>query len=458
MTTVAVVGGGVAGLAAAFDLASANGVEVVLLEAGDRLGGKVRTGSLAGRAMDLGPDSFLARRPEAVRLCTELGLADDLVAPAATSAGVWSRGRVRTLPAGQVLGVPTDPWALARSGIVSALGAARAAVEPVLPGRPLAEGSDAAVGRLVGRRFGREVAERLVDPLLGGINAGSTDALSVVAAAPQLAAAARRSRSLVRGLRGAPAAAPGPVFLTHPGGLSVVVDALAARVDELGVTVRRSCPVEAVEPRAGGGYRLPVPGGGVEADGVVLALPAPAAAGLVAGAAPAAAPTLAAVRAASVVLVGLAYRAGDAPPDPVGSGFLVPRPERRLMTACSWASAKWAHLGSDGMVRLRVSAGRVDDLRAMAMDDDEVVERLRVELEAAVGLSADPIDVQVARWPDGFPQYAPGHLDRMAGVQAELDRALPGVALAGAALGGIGIPACVGSGRAAATRVLHRLG
>jgi oxygen-dependent protoporphyrinogen oxidase len=164
------------------------------------------------------------------------------------------------------------------------------------------------------------------------------------------------------------------------------------------------------------------------------------------------------VRAASVVLVGLAYRAGDAPADPVGSGFLVPRPERRLMTACSWASAKWAHLAGDGVVRLRVSAGRVDDPRALAMDDDEVVTRLRVELEAAVGVSADPVDVRVARWPDGFPQYAPGHLGRMAAAQAELDRVLPGVALAGAALGGIGIPACIGSGRAAAARVLSTFG
>ena len=456
MTAVAVVGGGVAGLAAALDLAAA-GTDVALFEAGDRLGGKVRTGSLAGVAMDLGPDSFLARRPEAVRLCTELGLATDLVSPAATGAGVWSRGRVRMLPPGQVLGVPTDALALARSGIVSPVAAARAALEPAWPGRPLAEDEDVAVGTLVGRRFGRAVAERLVDPLLGGINAGNTDSLSVDAAAPQLAAAARRSRSLVRGLRGGPAAAPGPVFLTHPGGLSVLVDALAARLGSHGVAVSRSCPVEALEHRPGGGYRLATPGGSLEVDGVVLAVPAPAAARLLAGLAPAAAPTLDGVRAASVVLVGLAYRPGDAPVDPVGSGFLVPRPEGRLMTACSWASAKWAHLGADGVVRLRVSAGRVDDPRAMAMDDDDVVERLRVELAAAVGVEADPVDVVVARWPDGFPQYAPGHLSRIAAVHAELDRSAPGVALAGAGLGGVGIPACIGSGRAAAARVLSAL-
>ena len=456
MTSVAVVGGGVAGLAAALDLA-AGGTEVALLEAGDRLGGKVRTGALAGVAMDLGPDSFLARRPEAVRLCTELGLAADLVSPAATSAGVWSRGRVRTLPSGQVLGVPVDPRALARSGIVSPLGAVRAALEPVWPGRPLPEGADEAVGALVGRRFGREVAERLVDPLLGGINAGNTDSLSVEAAAPQLAAAARRSTSLARGLRVGPPPAAGPVFLTHPGGLSVVVHALAARLAELGVTASRSCPVEGVERRPGG-YRVASPGGSLEVDGVVLAVPAPAAARLLADLSAAAAPPLAAVQAASVVLVGLAYRPGDAPAAPVGSGFLVPRPERRLMTACSWASAKWAHLGADGVVRLRVSAGRVDDPRAMAMDDDEVVDRLRVELAAAVGVEADPVDVVVARWPDGFPQYAPGHLDRIAAVHAELARSAPGVALAGAGLGGVGLPACIGSGRAAASRVLSALG
>lgn len=456
MTSVAVVGGGVAGLAAALDLAATAGVDVTLLEAGERLGGKVRTGSLAGVAMDLGPDSFLARRPEAVRLCTELGLAADLVAPAATSAGVWSRGRVRMLPSGSVLGVPTDPWALARSGIVSPLGAVRAALEPVLPGRPLAEGEDEAVGALIGRRFGREVAERLVDPLLGGINAGNTDSLSVDSAAPQLAAAARRSTSLVRGLRGGPAPVPGPVFLTLPGGLSLLVDALVARLGELGATVSPSCPVEAVERRPGG-YRLATPGDTLDVDGLVLAVPAPSSARLLTGLAPAAARPLEEVRAASVVLVGLAFRSGDAPAAPAGSGFLVPRPERRLMTACSWASAKWAHLGADGVVRLRVSAGRVDDLRASAMDDDDVVERLRVELAAAVGVEADPIDVTVARWPDGFPQYAPGHLDRIAAVHAELDRSLPGVALAGAGLGGVGLPACIGSGRAAATRVLAAL-
>ena len=456
MTSVAVVGGGVAGMAAALDLATA-GAEVALLEAGDRLGGKVRTGSLAGVAMDVGPDSFLARRPEAVQLCTELGLADDLVPPAATSAGVWSRGRVRVLPAGQVLGVPTDAVALARSGIVSPVGAARAALEPLWPGRPLGGDEDVAVGALTGRRFGRAVAERLVDPLLGGINAGNTDSLSVDAAAPQLAAAARRARSLVRGLRSGPAPAPGPVFLTHPGGLSVVVDALADRLGSLGVAVSRSCPVEAVEPRPGGGYRLATPGGALEVEGVVLAAPAPATARLLAAAAPRAAPPLDGVRAASVVLVGLAYRSGDAPVDPVGSGFLVPRPEGRLMTACSWASAKWPHLGADGIVRLRVSAGRVDDPRAMAMDDDDVVQRLRVELAAAVGVEAEPVDVVVARWPDGFPQYAPGHLRRIAGVHAELDRVAPGLALAGAGLGGVGLPACIGSGRAAAARVLAAL-
>jgi oxygen-dependent protoporphyrinogen oxidase len=247
------------------------------------------------------------------------------------------------------------------------------------------------------------------------------------------------------------------VFLTHPGGLSVVVDALAAHLADLGVAVSRSCPVEEVERRPGGGYRLATPGGALEVDGVVLAVPAPAAARLLADVTPAAVPPLAGVQAASVVLVGLAYAAGDAPVDPVGSGFLVPRPERRLMTACSWASAKWAHLGADGVVRLRVSAGRVDDPRAMAMDDDEVVDRLRLELAAAVGVDADPVDVVVSRWPDGFPQYAPGHLDRIASVTAELARSAPGLALAGAGLGGVGLPACIGSGAAAAARVLAAL-
>jgi protoporphyrinogen/coproporphyrinogen III oxidase len=427
----AVVGGGIAGLAAAHDLTKA-GHEVVVHEASERVGGKLRTERFAGVQLDAAPDAFLARRPEALELCRELGLADDLRPPASGSSYIWSRGRLRPVPKGQVLGVPTDLVALARSGILSPAGAARAALEPVLPGEPLV--GDAAVGDVIRARFGEEVAARLVDPLIGGINAGHTDLLSIDAVAPQIAAAARRHRSLVRALKEQPPPQPGPVFLTHPGGMERLVDALVEAIESRGGEVRSGSAVTDLDD--------------LDADGVVLAVPAPVAARLLDG--PVAA-TLADVAYSSVTLVTFAYpdAAVDRPLD--ASGFLVPRPEGLLMTACSWASTKWAHLAAPGRFLLRVSAGRVGDDRALGMPDDAVVAQLRDELELTMGVRGEPIEVAVHRWPGAFPQYQPGHLDRVRGVLAELP---PHVALAGALLGGVGIPACIGTGRAAATRLL----
>ena len=453
---VVVVGGGIAGLAAAHHLLGTPGVEVTLLEADDRLGGKIRTEPFAGLALDTGPDAFLARRPEAVALCRELGLDEGLVAPATTAASLWVGRRLRPLPSGTLLGVPTDVAALARSRVLSTRGLARAAVEPLLPGHPLGA-DDAAVGTIVRRRFGREVTERLVDPLVGGINAGITTDLSVDAVAPQIAAAARRHRSLTHGARevlGAAAGPGAPLFLTLPGGLGRLVDALAARLATAGATVRTATPVEALEPAPGDGWLVLAGDEEVRADAVVVAVPAFVAAPLLGPLSPPAAAELAAMEHASVALVAMAWPAGHGPRIPDGSGFLVPRPEGRLMTACSWASNKWRHLDRAGQVVVRLSAGRMGDDRAAAIDDAELVDRLRIELGTVLGGSVAPDEVHVARWPRGFPQYRPGHLTRMAGAVAGFPA---GLALAGAALGGVGVPACIGSGEAAAASVLAEL-
>lgn len=459
MRRVAVVGGGIAGLAAAHVLAGRLDVHVTLCEADRRLGGKVRSEAFAGVSLDLGPDAFLARRPEVLDLCTELGLAGELVAPATAIASLWSRGRLRRLPPGLALGVPTRFGPLARSGVLSPLGLARVALEPLLPGRPL--DGDAALGDLVRRRLGGEVHRRLVDPLVGGINAGDTDRLSAELTAPSLAAAARCHRSLVVGARRQAALAPadaGPVFLTLPGGLTRLVDALAARVAATGADVRTGERVNGVAPAAGGGYVLDAGSGPLAADAVVLAAPAFATAALVVPHAPGAANTLAALDYASVALVALAYPADAVARRLEGSGFLVARGEGRLMTACSWASSKWAHLdgGAGAEVVLRVSAGRAGDERADSLDDAALVARLRLELEEALGLSGPPSEVRVTRWRRAFPQYAPGHARRIAAAEAELAARLPGVVLAGAALAGVGLPACIASGRRAAERVLAR--
>ena len=453
-TRVVVVGGGIAGLAAAHELAGRD-VHLTVREAADTLGGKVRTATFAEAPLDVGPDAFLTRRPEALELCRQLGLEEELVAPATGAASVWVGDRLRRLPAGTLLGVPTRIGPLARSRVLSPIGVLRAALEPVVPGRPLQE--DEAVGSLVRRRFGTQVHRRLVDPLVGGITAGDTDRLSVEVNAPQLATAARRHRSLGRGARsvlaGAATSEP-PPFLTLPGGLGRLVEVLREHLAARGVDVRTGDPVDSLETAPGQGYVVGGRSGSSAADAVVVAAPAPVAARLLDPHAPAAAATLAAIPYASVTLVAMAYPASAVPRPLDGSGFLVARGQRRLMTACSWTSSKWAHVAPDDRVVLRVSTGRAGDDRAEHLGDDALVVALRLELAESLGITGRPSEVAVTRWRRAFPQAAPGHRRRIAAVEAELARRLPGVVLAGAALDGVGLPACIASGRTAARRAV----
>ena len=327
---VVVVGAGITGLTTAFTLATREpGLRVTVLEASHRVGGKILTTPFAGRPVDCGADAFLARVPEARELCEELGIAGMLTSPAERSALVWARGELRRLPAGLVLGVPTDMDALAASGIVSAEGVARAAAdldateppadEPT--GDPEGDG-DLSVGHLVRGRLGDEVYEQLVAPLLSGVNAGDADQLSVAAGAAQLAAAARRRPSLILGLREQQQAAldagadpSAPVFHGIPVGTQTLTDLLLARLTGAGTPVHLSCPVESLERNGGGGYVLRTPQGRIEADRVVLCTPAPVAARLLAGLAPTAAEGLADLEYASAAMVTLAVRrVGPRPP------------------------------------------------------------------------------------------------------------------------------------------------
>jgi oxygen-dependent protoporphyrinogen oxidase len=449
MTRVAVVGAGIAGLAAAYELTK-QGATPVVFDADAQVGGKVRTEDFDDVRIDTGPDAFLARRPEAVELCEELGLRPRLEPPAATHAFVYARGRLRTLPTGLVLGVPTDPKALARSGILSGWAVARAALEPYLPGEPL--GEDEALGAVTRRRFGNEVTDKLVDPLLGGINAGDVDQLSIDLVAPQIAAAARRDKSLTRALRGAPAppTSNDPVFFTIPGGMATLVDALVDAITAAGGEIHAGDAVSEIAVD-----RVASRSGTSDVQGVVLATPSHVSAPLLEPLAPGAAGTLGAIPYASVCMVLLSYDERDVGRPLDASGYLVPRREGLLITAASWASSKWSHLARPGRVLVRASAGRFGDDRAMAMGDQELVRRVDADLRTTMQVRAEPMAAQVVRWPDAFPQYQPGHQRRIDAALAELP---PGIALAGAALRGVGLPACIGTGREAARRVLATIG
>ncbi len=431
---VAVVGGGITGLAAGYE-AARNGAEVVVYEAAGRAGGRIVTSDLAGQAVDEGPDAFLARVPWAVELCRELGLAGDLVSPAQRAAFVYSRGELRALPQPNVLGIPLDFDSLAASGVVSPSGVARARREPELAG-PAPTG-DESVGRLVRRRLGDEVAERLVDPLIGGINASAVDDLSVQAAAPRLAEVAARGPSLVRELSRLAASAEAdpaaPVFHTLPGGLERLVDALA---DRLGDRLRMSSPVADLSD--------------LDADRVILTVPAPVAEKLVAPVSESAAHLLGSIDYATVVLVSLVFAAADVDHRMAGSGYLVPAVEGRTITACSWASSKWAHLGSPDTVMMRVSLGRFGDDRAASMDDDALMEVVLEDLAVTMGLEAEPTAVRISRWERSLPQYRPGHLELVTEIEQALAHDAPWLRATGAWARGLGIPACIHQGRRAA--------
>jgi oxygen-dependent protoporphyrinogen oxidase len=450
---VTVVGGGITGLAAAHELVGA-GASVTVLEADDRLGGKILTTDLAGRPVDCGPDMFLARVPWGIQLVRELGLGDELVQPTTGAAWVWARGRARRLPEGMVLGVPTSVTAVARSGILGPGAVMRAGLDLVRPryryragqglGHPgptvawTQDPDDIAVGAIVRHRFGRTVNERLVDPLLGGINAGQTDRLSLAASAPQLVDVFTSSRSLLMGLRAQRRAHPpdpsAPVFHSLAGGMQRLIDALVARLRAAGVELRTGAPVDALPEGP-----------------VVLAVPAHAAARLVPEEI---APSFTRIAHASVVVVAI-----DLPSDAIGhpldgSGLLVPRPEGRLATAITMASTKWPALARPGVTTLRVSAGRIGDDRAIELGDDELLATIQRELHDLLGVTADPVAVRINRWPRSFPQYEPGHLGRVAHLERLVAEWRPDVALAGAAYRGVGIPACIRQGREAAQRLL----
>jgi protoporphyrinogen/coproporphyrinogen III oxidase len=439
-----VVGGGIAGLTAARDLAAA-GREVLLLEGAPRTGGKLLTGSVGGVEVDLGAESMLARRPEGVDLARELDL--PVVHPATTSSAVWTHGALRPLPR-SVMGVPADVEQVASSGVLSAAGLERLRHET--PGGPLADGDDVSVGELVASRLGDEVVDRLVEPLLGGVYAGHARLLSARATVPQLVAWSGEA-SLVAAAARAGSATPGPVFAGIAGGLGRLPHALGT-----GLEVRTDAPVRGFR-RTTTGFALVVgptiAAEEVLADEVVLAIPAAPAARLLAGVAPVAAADLAAIEYASMAVVTLAFAAADLPDLP-GSGFLVPPVDGRTIKAATFSFAKWNWVreAGDGLLVLRTSVGRHREESVLQVPDEDLVAASLADLAEATGLAARPVDSRVQRWGGGLPQYAVGHVARVARIREAL-LAVPGLAVCGAAYDGVGIPAVIGSARRAAAMI-----
>lgn len=449
MSRVAVVGGGIAGLAAAHELTAA-GSDVVVLEASDVAGGKLRLGEVAGVQVDLGAEAMLARRPEGVALTQAAGLSDLIVHPATIASMLWNRDRLVPLPR-TFMGVPGDVKVL--DEVLSRAGQMRASVESRLPETELL-GHDVSIGYLVEERLGREVVDRLVEPLLGGVYAGHAREISTMAAVPQLMDLLKQEGSLTKAAAVALSrSAEGPVFAGVSGGIGQLPAAIAA-----GLTVETGADVSGLR-RTDEGWELALADRVVTADAVVLATPAFVTGRLVRDLAPVAAHELQRIEYASMAVVTFAFALHDFPPVS-GSGFLVPAVDGHEIKAATFSHRKWQWVAdagaAEGVVIMRCSLGRHRD-DALERADGELIEMALTDLGKAIGLSSRPLDAHVQRWVDGLPQYAVGHVDRVSLIRSEISRQ-PGLAVCGAAYGGVGIPACIASAKEAVAHVLAHLG
>jgi oxygen-dependent protoporphyrinogen oxidase len=466
---VAVIGAGIGGLSAAHRLVQTADIEVTVFEGSQAVGGKLQLGQVGGVAIDLGAESILARRPEALELAADVGLSESIVRPAVLGANIWTRRAVRPLPP-SVMGIPSSPRAAAKSGVLSRPAALRAAVETRLRDVQIAD--DVAVGRLVARRLGHEVRDRMVDPMLGGVYAGDVDELSLRACVPQLVAALDGGRTLTGAARAVlanasdtetpalhgPADSDSAVFAGIVGGVGRLAREAARAIQASGASVRFGAVVREVTRSSAGWQVVSGPTARARADnfdGVVVATPARAAGRMLRAAAPAAAIELGHIEYASIAIVTLAFDAAALNADISGTGFLVPNVDRRTIKAATYSSQKWAWQAGE-VVLMRCSIGRQGEEQVLQRDDDELVVAAVRDLHKAIGLRASLLDSRVTRWGGALPQYAVGHLARVERIRAAT-AATPGLEVCGAYLDGVGIPAVIASAQLAATRVMADL-
>jgi oxygen-dependent protoporphyrinogen oxidase len=449
--TYCVVGGGISGLVAANRLRVAAGphASITLFDPADRLGGSLRTERIGGQPMDVGAEAFVARRPEVPALLAELGLAGRQIGTTGVRPLIYSQGRLHPMPSDTLQGIPTQPSAM--RGLVDDATVARIAEERTRPlvWRP---GADPSVAELVGDRFGPQVVTRSVEPLLAGVYAGSAATVGVRSALPALAVQLDRgARSVTDAACEALAASPvprdAPIFGAVDGGYTVLVDELVRRAGAHWLQVG----VEAVQQSPQGWDLVDDEGVRHHADAVVLAVPAPRAARLLAEVAPRTADAAGRIAVASTALVALALPGGT--PLPQHSGVLVAGGERLRAKAITLTTRKWGARGNVELVRL--SYGRFGDSArtnlARSVGDEELLSWAALDLHAVFGIHADPVDHHVQRWIDAMPQYGPGHAELIAQLRAGLP---PGLAVAGGYLDGIGVPACVAAATRAAASLL----
>ena len=445
MVDVAIIGGGISGMAAAYEL-QRRGVSARVVEAGSRPGGVIRTERFDGWVVDGGPDSLLVQKPAAVALCRELGIADRLVSTLTPrTAYVMRDGALYPIAEGSFLGFPLKFMALARSPLFSIGGKLRLAAELVIPQRG---GEDESIASFVRRRFGQEAVDYLADPLLAGIHAGDAERLSVRSLFPRLLEAERQSGSVLKAFR-ALNVKPSPqgAFVSLPGGTAELAEALAASLAPDTIL----CNARALELRRNGMWRVETAGQRVEARAVILAAPAYVTGGLLRSLDTTLAALCDAIPYASTATVAFGYRAEQVAHPMKGSGFVVPRVERTALLAGTWVTSKWPGRAPAGHVLLRAFLGGGRDPHRLDAGDAELIETARRDLTTLMGISGEPIFARLFRWTRQSPQYEVGHQQRVAAIDQHVAN-LPGVFITGSGFRAIGIPDCIADGRETATR------
>jgi oxygen-dependent protoporphyrinogen oxidase len=470
MKRIAIIGGGIAGLSAAYELEKHRqaGAEIdyVLYESSPCLGGVLQTEHVEGCLIEAGPDSFLTEKPWASDLCQELGIAGEIIGSndAARKTYILVNNRLIPMPDGLMFLVPTQVLPTILSPLFSLSTKFRMAREYFYPPHELnnpTHGEDETVAALVERHYGKEMVERLADPLLSGVYGGEADQLSVRAVLPRFADMEAKYGSLGRAMMAQKKAAatkastqPRPIFSSLRDGMTRLVDVLATRLNP--ERVRTNIPITEIQRREYG-WLVNTAAGGSSFDAVILALPTQAAAQLIRHSAPTVAQELAEIRYSSSITVGLVYDAAVAERIPEGFGFLVPRTEKRRMLACTFVHNKFPHRAPEDRALLRCFLGGSRDEAALSLSNDEILATVRRELGEILDISSAPLAARVYKWPSSMAQYSVGHLDRLERI-GQLLQETPRLTLAGNGYRGIGVPDCVRTGREAATQMLGYLG
>jgi oxygen-dependent protoporphyrinogen oxidase len=463
MARIVVVGGGIAGLTAAWTLRQ-RGADVTVYEASERLGGKLQTEHVDDLLIDSGPDSFLSTKPAALQLIEQLGLGDRVINTLPDGGGTFilRNGTLMPLPEGITLLVPAEFKAIARTPLLSPLGKLRMALDYVIPARK--DDADESIGHFVRRRVGTQAFERMAEPLLSGIFAGDADQLSLLSTFPRLRETERTHGSVIKGAiaqrRQATSAPPKPgprrtPFVSLDRGLSELINRLA---DQIGREhIQTSAHVASIV-ELGDGLAIELASGAREVfDGVVIAAPASETADMLAHLDQRISTELRRIPYVSSATISLAFRAADVADKQGGRGFVIPRAEGRTLTAVTWTSNKFGGRVPEGVALLRAFVGRAGNQRPAHLDDGELIPLVRAELQAILGIDAEPIVTRVYRWPRGMPQYNLGHPELLASLDTLLSNH-PAIALTGAAYRGVGIPDCISDATAQANALADRIG